>query len=83
MPQAQKGCLVGLLGVLALVLDTTFVAAFVNFQVQGDRFVCRALGCGTTSMTLVLLGVFGAVCSLAFLGAGGDRERPAGSRHGR
>jgi hypothetical protein len=69
MSQVPKGCLIASVGALGLLLDTLFLAGLVDFRTKGEGFICRPTGCTTMSFTLVFIGLFGAVCTLAFLAA--------------
>jgi hypothetical protein len=68
MQQVPKGCLIAFLGALALIFDSLFVAAFMNVQSHGDHIVCRPSGCGTMLVPMIMLGLFGGISSLAFVG---------------
>ena len=68
MPRVSKGCLTAFCGVLAAFFDALFVAALIAFPSQGDRISCRAAGCHTMIVPMILSGLFGALLTLVFLG---------------
>jgi hypothetical protein len=69
MQQVPRGCLVAFLGAMALISDTLFVGGLLSLQSHGDRIVCGAFGCRTMLVPMIVLGLFGGLTSLGFLGA--------------
>jgi len=69
VPQVSKGCLTAFLGIMALILDSLFIGAVFNFNPLQNKTACRAAGCTTGPATMIVLGLFGALVTLVFLGS--------------